>query len=126
TPVTFDLTFDIFSTNKSLEVIRSGKKYTVRSNAGNENAKNKYLTTFNNNITNAVRNEKSLIDGRKEISFNMHLSYSGEITLRYCLIFFNNENKKIESKWFNKSINQNSKNLDGTSKVPENAETYKI
>ena len=126
TPVTFDLTFDIFSTNKSLEVIRSGKKSTVKSNASNENDKNTYLTIFNNNITNTVRSEKSLIDGRKEISFNMHLNYSGKLPLRYCLIFFDAKNEKIEAKWFNKTINKTIKNLDGVSKIPVNAETYKI
>lgn len=126
TPVTFDLTFDIFSTNKSLEVISSGKKVTVKSNSSHENDKNKYLTIFNSNISNAVRNEKTLLKERKEITFNMHLSYSGQLPLRYCLIFFDSNNKKIEAKWFNRTINKNIKNLDGSSKIPDNAETYKI
>lgn len=126
TPKTIDLTHDIFSTNKSLEVINSGKKITVKSNSSHDNDKNKYLTIFNNNISSAVKNEKSLIDGRKEITFNMHLSYIGKLPLRYCLILFDSNNEKIEAKWFNKTINKNSKNLDGTSKVPANAETYKI
>lgn len=98
----------------------------MKSNLNHQNDKNKYLTIFNNNISNPARNEKTILENRKEITFNMHLSSIKKIVLSYCVIFFDGNKEKIEAKWSNKTISKNIKNLDGSAKVPENAETYKI
>lgn len=126
TPDTIDLTGDLYTTNKELDVINSGNKITITTNSKIDNKKRRYLTTFNGNISAPSKDEKALIDGRNEIFFNMHINSTQKLPLKYCVIYFDDDKKKIETEWFNKTVSKNVKNIVGNSKVPKNAETYKI
>lgn len=124
TPKTIDLTSDLYSTNKEMVIMKPENNVIIKSKTKND--KNNYITTFNSSISNVAKEEKAIIEGRKEIFFNMHISVKQNLTLKYCIIYFDNDGKRIESKWFNKIISKNDKNLVGISKVPENTKTYKI
>ena len=126
TPKTIDLTHDIFSTNRSIEPIKLCNKVAIKNNLSKKNDKNKYLTTFNNSVSTAVNNEKSLIKGYKEITFNMHLRSENKLSLKYCIIFFNDKDERIETQWFSKIISKQVKNIEGHSKIPNGADTYKL
>src|SRR5699024_7041894 len=72
TPKTIDLTNDLYSTNKEMVIMKHENNVIIKSKTKND--KNNYITTFNSSISNVAKEEKAIIEGRKEIFFNMHIS----------------------------------------------------
>lgn len=122
-PETIDLSNEIKTINNSLIISKSNNTSVVSVN--DKINKNRYLTTFNENITSGINKIEANISNRKKISFNMFIESSVPISFKYCIILFKNS-EKIETKWFTSTINKLNSNLRGTMDINSKANNYKL
>lgn len=122
-PETYDLMPEITSINKGLTLSSQNSEYTVSVN--NIINKNRYITTFSENITKGSKKEIADIYNRHKISFNMFIESEKSINFRYCIIFFNAD-VKIETIWFKTTVSKLNRNLQGVVTIPSDADNYKL
>lgn len=122
-PETYDLMPELTSINKGVTLSSQNNEYTVSVN--NIINKNKYITTFSENITKGSKKEIADIYNRSKISFNMFIESGKSIDFRYCIIFFKAD-VKIETIWFKTTISKLNRNLKGVVAIPSDADNYKL
>ncbi|WP_411843719.1 hypothetical protein [Salinicoccus sp. HZC-1] len=123
TPQLIDLTPEIISINDNLILTSLGRELNVMSS--DKKDKNRYLATFTNNLTEGTSHKKAIIENRVKLMFNMYIDSKIKFEVKYCIIFFKDQ-EKLETIWFKNIIGNSSKNLKGNVKIPKSANNFKL